>query len=91
MYKRDFDCIPSQGVPCTPLTTLEKMIVESSCGDESFTGCVPKLAEIESKPSCKRAACNQQEAPFQRRIWIASKEGRPAYIYFDEDEQCEEL
>ena len=91
MYKRDFDGIPSTGVPSTSVTTLEKMIVESPCGEESFTGCVPKLVEIQNKPSCKNSISNIQDEPFQRRIWMAPKGDRPVYIYFEEDMQCEEL
>jgi hypothetical protein len=87
IYKRDFDCPPVEGVPCTPVTTLEKMIVETPAGEEAFTGCVPKLVEIENRPSCKNAA-NTQDAPFQRRIWMSPKNGEAVYIYF-EGNSCE--
>jgi len=90
MYKKDFDCPSPQNISCKPVTTLEKMIIESPCGEEVFTGCVPKQVEIENKPSCKSAYPNKQEKPFQRRIWIAPKSGPPSYIYFEEDIQCEE-
>lgn len=83
-YKRDFDCPPAKGVPCTPVTTLERMIVETPSGEEAFTGCVPKLVDVKNTPSCKKTL-NQQDVPFQRRIWMAPKNGKPLYIYFEED------
>ncbi len=89
MYKRDFDCPPGEGVPCTPVTTLEKMILESPCGEDSFTGCVPKLVNMYSSPSCKKAYSTDSE-PFQRRIWLAPKDGCSTYIYFHKEMLCEE-
>jgi len=90
MYKRDFDCSPPKGISCAPVTTLEKMIVESPCGEDLFTGCVPKLPEKNHSVSCKHAQSEESPEPFQRRIWIATSEGQcPAYIYFDEEIPCE--
>lgn len=91
MYKRNFECCPiGEGIPCTSVTTLEKMVVESPCGPETFLGCVPKPAEVVNCPSCKCTDGAEFAEPFQRRIWICPKEGRPAYIYFDEEITCEE-
>lgn len=90
MYKRDFDCKPAEGVPCTSVTTLEKMIVETPCGPDVFLSCVPKLVDVQKNPCCRRTENKVPEAPFQRRIWISPKEGPATYIYFQEDLQCEE-
>lgn len=90
MYNREFDCPPPKGVCCAPLTTLESMIIESPCGEDAFTGCVPKLPEKKQGLSCKHARSEEHPDPFQRRIWIAASNGRcPTYIYFDEEESCE--
>jgi hypothetical protein len=88
MYQRNFDCPPPKEASCKSVTTLEKMIIEAPCGEDLFTGCVPKLVEIYSHPSCKNAEPNETSQPFQRRIWIAPKSGQAAYIYFEEIE-CE--
>ena len=91
MYNRNFDCPPPRGTCCAPVTTLEKMIVEASCGEDTFTGCIPKLPEKKSKPACKHALSEEQPEPFQRRIWIASSPTScPTYIYFDDEEPCKE-
>jgi hypothetical protein len=89
MYKTNFDCPPGEGIPCTPVTTLEKMIIESPCGEDQFLGCVPKLVDMQKDPTCKCTPPIEPSAPFQRRIWIAPKGcEQPAYIYFNEDLEC---
>jgi len=87
MYKKEFDCPAGEGVPCTSVSRLEKMIVEAERGDDPFLGCVPKMSEPKIPYRC---ACTASEtpAPFQRRIWIANRGDQPIYIYFDEEE-CE--
>jgi hypothetical protein len=90
MYKKNFDSVPGNGIPCTSVTTLEKMIVESPCGNDIFLGCVPKLVDVKENPGCSCTELSVQELPFQRRIWISPKEGNPVYIYFQEDMSCEE-
>src|SRR5258706_13568325 len=43
VYNSQFDCSPSPGGPCTPLTTLEKMIVETPEGyPDIFLGFIPE-------------------------------------------------
>lgn len=92
MYKRDFDSCPTPGIPCTSVSTLEEMIVESPCGPDLFLGCVPKLVDVQCDPICTKCTIySQPNAPFQRRIWISPKnESQPEYIYFNEDLQCDE-
>ena len=91
MYKRNFDCCPTTGMPCTSVTTLEKMIVESpGGGPETFLGCVPKLVDVQSNPTCKCTTNEDPEEPFQRRIWVAGINDQPMYLYFHEEDPCEE-
>lgn len=90
MYRRNFDECPIQSVPCTPVTTLEKMIIESPCGDDLFVRTVPKLVDVEDNPICRYTKNPKPSGPFQRRIWVNTKECEPTYFYFDdEDETCE--
>ena len=92
MYHSKFDCPPGVGVTCTPVSTLEKMIVESPCGEDDFLGCVPKLVDVQKDPACGCTLSNDHPAPFQRRIWIAPRDcGKAFYIYFNEDYSCEEF
>lgn len=90
MYKRDFDCPPGEGISCTPVTTLERMVVESSSGPDIFLGCVPKLADIQNIQPCCCVGPVEQKTQFQRRIWIAPINGLASYVYFEEELPCEE-
>lgn len=90
MYKKDFDCPPGPGIKCTPVTTLEKMIVEADCGDDIFLGCAPKLVDIENKNNCRCTDYSDSDTSFQRRIWVASKGERSSYLYFKEEFPCDE-
>lgn len=89
MYKKDFDSCAGKGTPCTSVSTLEEMILESPCGPDTFLGCVPRPVDVKQDPICKCTTYSEPEAPFQRRIWISSTNEKPAYIYFSEDLQCE--
>lgn len=44
VYRQRFDCPPDPGVPCTSVTDLEQMIVETGKGPDMF---------INSAPQCK--------------------------------------
>lgn len=91
MYKKDFDCPPGNGIPCTSVSKLESMIVETQCGEDTFLGCTPKLVEMQVDPICECSISNSPESLFQRRIWINSKDCEsPIYIYFKENLACEE-
>lgn len=54
VYKRQFDCPPDQGVPCTSVTDLEQMIVETPSGPDLFLSTLPA--------SCSTAC--------RKRVWI---------------------
>lgn len=36
IYKQRFDCKSEPGVPCTSVTDLEQMIIETDCGPDLF-------------------------------------------------------
>jgi hypothetical protein len=60
-YRSNFDCQPGCGVPCTSVTEIERMIVETP--DESpdiFLGYLPS--------PCSETSC------LVRKVWIAEKE-----------------
>lgn len=38
VYEQTFDCPPAKGVPCTSVTDLEAMIVETKTGPDVFIG-----------------------------------------------------
>jgi hypothetical protein len=37
-YRSQFDCCPSKGVPCTSVSKIESMIVETQEGSDIFVG-----------------------------------------------------
>lgn len=88
LYKTHFDCPVEQDITCTSVTSLERMIVESPCGPDVIVGCIPKPVEKQHQIFCQHATM-ESEPLFERRIWIAPKDGEPAYIYFPEG-LCEE-
>lgn len=38
IYRQKFDCPPEPGVPCTSVTDLEQMIIETDVGPDIFVG-----------------------------------------------------
>lgn len=38
IYRQKFDCPPDPGVPCTSVTDLEQMIIETDLGPDIFVG-----------------------------------------------------
>jgi hypothetical protein len=89
LYKQEFDCPPGEGIPCVPVTTIEKMMVETEAGPDLCLGCVPELPARKMKPGCTHSANQEQLETFQRRIWFAPHHGECCYVYFDEELQCE--
>jgi hypothetical protein len=72
MYLQHFDCPPDPGVPCTSVTDLEKMIIETDEGPDIFLG----------KEPCYLSSILKSIS--SRKIWICqpkSKEGG-YYIYY---------
>lgn len=68
IYQQEFDCPPPVGVPCTSVTDLESMVVETSKGPDLF---LPLERESDEKSACS------QETPvtdvcssLKRKVWI---------------------
>lgn len=67
-YRKNFDCEPGVGVPCTSVTDIEKMIIETpEGGPDIFLGYLP--VESCSTDSCRNEYCDRS----RRRVWIESK------------------
>ncbi len=79
MYKSQFDCPPSPGIPCTSVTDLESMIVEMHRG--------PNLIAGSQTGSWNHLVPVLQEGQ-ARKVWMAGEEGcQPGhYIYLTPDE-----
>lgn len=71
MYHSQFDCPPGYGVPCTPVTTIEKMIIETDEGPDLFLGYVP--VEKQSS-SCGFSRSSSSKAKESTRVWIEGKQ-----------------
>ena len=84
IYRNQFDCPPCKGVPCTSVTKLEKMIVETDEGADVFVG--QKLLGSQ-KGNCVQTKTGKIEL-LGKKIWIADIdcEGQPKnnYIYLSE-------
>lgn len=89
VYRCKFECPPGKGVPCTPVTTLEKMIVETPENEPNiFLGYLPPAVG-----ECKKL-CNKTKSLKQMKVWIEPRkqpcglciEGH--YIYINKKEIC---
>jgi hypothetical protein len=68
MYQQDFDCPPPCGVPCTSVTDLESMVLETNQGPDLF------LPNQESTITRICTALN-------RKVWISDGCAQGYYIY----------
>lgn len=84
IYKNHFDCPPCKGVPCTSVTSLEKMIVETEEGSDVFIG--QNLSG--SQNGIIVPTKTGKKELLGKKIWVAdiACEGNPQnhYIYFSE-------
>jgi len=65
VYRSHFECQPGRGVPCTAVTDIEKMIVETPDGSaDIFMGYLPR--------ECASLS--------QMKIWLVGKE-KPGGLY----------
>lgn len=84
-YKNQFDCPPGEGVPCTSVSELEKMIIESDeGGPDIFSG--KKLNSEDTTGCCNKS---QRNMPISgKKLWINDFPNSPEvgcrgqYIYF---------
>ena len=75
IYRQQFDCPPDPGVPCTSVTDLEQMIVETNQGPDLFLGINPEQGQIHAPPP-------------SNRIWISNLNGGGCYIYLQQEKTC---
>ena len=68
IYKQRFDCKPEIGVPCTSVTDLEQMVVETDCGPDLFID-----------DSTKRACARREPM----RIWIRDSSCRKGGYFIE--------
>jgi hypothetical protein len=67
VYRSNFECPPGKGVPCTSITDIEKMIVETPDNEaDIFLGYLPS-ENVACEKICK--SMSQQK----RRVWIEEK------------------
>ena len=64
VYRSCFDCPPACGVPCTSLTEIEGMIVETTTGPDLFVG-----GEPQDIPLWKQLVANSSNDPL-RTVWV---------------------
>lgn len=77
IYKSNFECTPGKGVPCTPVTTIEQMIVETPEGNpDIFLGYLPSQTQ-----ECVKF-CPGSKALQHRKVWITGKE-QPDGLYVE--------
>ena len=66
VYRAQFDCQPGYGVPCTPVTDIEKMIVETPDNSPDIF-----LSYLPSKnPACVKIGTPHA---LDRKVWIAAR------------------
>jgi len=58
IYRQKFDCPPDPGVPCTSVTDLEQMIIETDSGPDIFVS--------NSSQGCRGAQICRKN-----KVWIA--------------------
>ncbi len=73
-YSKNFDCPPSPGMPCTSVTDIEQMVVETKSGPDIFG-----INTSEANPNTN--GCSE-------RIWIATDCGKGYYIPLDPEVPC---
>ncbi len=70
IYRQKFDCPPDPGVPCTSVSDLERMIIETESGPDIFVG---------EDTQGTTSECDKKA----QRVWIRKPCGRGCYIYFN--------
>lgn len=74
IYQQEFDCPPPCGVPCTSVTDLESMVVETENGPDLF------LPEQES-------VVERISNAFKHKVWMPSECSDGYYLYKTESQQ----
>lgn len=92
VYRTQFDCSPGVGLPCTSVTDIEKMIIETP--DESpdiFLSYLPS-----PKPICVKVGTPHA---LERKVWIPKKiyccgrvvEGHYIYLSKGKTDSCKSI
>lgn len=68
VYNSHFECPPGEGIPCTSLTNIEGMIIETSEGPDIFPGCA---VCDNSSPVCDKECVRPCEN--MRRVWMSGR------------------
>ncbi len=90
-YKTQFDCPPGKGVPCTSVSEIQSMIIETpEGGPDIFLGKIPRT----SCTDCKERRCRTHPGSvgsnaMLKRVWVEGEEFGCSktdghYIYFQE-------
>lgn len=72
IYKSKFDCPPGKGVPCTSVTEIESMVVETPEGPDLFSGHYSGCG--------KERHCYSGEYSL-KRVLIKDKDGKNGWCY----------
>jgi hypothetical protein len=87
VYQSDFDCPPSRGVPCTSVSDIQRMILETpDGGPDIFSESFPS----EFGSLCPNETCrNRKGIETNKRIWVGESADKTIavqghYIYFKE-------
>ncbi len=89
IYSPYFDCPPGEGVPCTSVSTIENMIIETNEGPDIFAGIVTNQDCEKVKTMGQSQRCSKEST--QRRIWVeeyVSEDGcivEGHYMYFSKE------
>lgn len=90
VYRTTFDCPPCRGVPCTSVSDIQRMIIETpDGGPDIFSEVLPSECHANQ---CRNQVCTSTK--MKKRIWVDSSENETTavqghYIYFTEDEESE--
>lgn len=85
VYQSNFDCPPGKGIPCTSVSDIEKMIVETDKGPDFLLERKNDCCPAESK-NC----CSVTPSLSNKRIWVETYEDEGGniveghYIYLKE-------
>lgn len=90
-YKSTFDCPPGEGIPCTSVSEIQKMIIETpDGGPDIFLGKIPSRTCSDcSKKRCRTHSGRTGANSEMKRIWVEGLESdcssvQGHYIYFQE-------
>lgn len=89
VYNSEFDCPPCRGVPCTSVSDIQKMIVETPEGGPDIFLAKPLNSCSNSRPRYHGSERKRNKGIERQRIWVEHSESETAtvqghFIYFDQ-------